>query len=194
MRGDIGVRYAQTEQTSQGYLPAGGAPVLLTEVHEYSDVLPSMNLVGEFTPDLLVRFAAAKVMTRPALGQVTPGGTTSLVGNLGVATGNPYLEPTRAKTYDLAVEWYFDEGALLSARGVLQGHQDLRADARASPCRSTSPATRWTCWPAPRSMAPRCSRSASGEHRQAARSRDSRSTTSSRSSSCPARGAISACC
>ena len=115
VRGDIGVRYAHTEQTSQGYLPAGGAPVLLTEVHEYSDVLPSMNLVVEFTPDFLVRFAAAKVMTRPALGQVTPGGTTSLVGNLGVATGNPFLEPTRAKTYDLAAEWYFDEGALLSA-------------------------------------------------------------------------------
>ena len=87
LRGDIGVRYAHTEQTSQGYLPAGGAPVLLTEVHEYSDVLPSLNLVAEFTPDFLLRFAAAKVMTRPALGQVTPGGTTSLVGNLGVGDG-----------------------------------------------------------------------------------------------------------
>ncbi|HEY6123520.1 MAG TPA: TonB-dependent receptor [Steroidobacteraceae bacterium] len=114
VRGDLGVRYSRTKQTSQGYLPAGGAPVLLTAVHEYSDVLPSLNLVGEVTPDLLVRFAAAKVMTRPALGQVTPGGTTSLVGNLGVATGNPYLDPTRATTYDAAVEWYFDEGALLS--------------------------------------------------------------------------------
>jgi outer membrane receptor protein involved in Fe transport len=62
-----------------------------------------------------MRFAAAKVHDAPALGQVTPGGTTSLVGNLGVATGNPFLEPTRAKTYDLAAEWYFDEGALLSA-------------------------------------------------------------------------------
>jgi iron complex outermembrane recepter protein len=114
VRGDLGVRYSRTEQTSQGYLPAGGAPVLLTAVHEYSDVLPSLNLVAEYTPDLLMRFAAAKVMTRPALGQVTPGGTTSLVGNLGVATGNPYLDPTRATTYDLALEWYFDEGALLS--------------------------------------------------------------------------------
>ena len=114
VRGDLGVRYAKTKQTSQGYLPAGGAPVLLTAVHEYKDVLPSLNLVGEVTPDLLVRFAAAKVMTRPALGQVTPGGTISLVGNLGVATGNPDLDPTRAKTYDLAVEWYFDQGALLS--------------------------------------------------------------------------------
>jgi TonB-dependent receptor len=115
IRGDLGLRYAKTEQTSQGYLPAGGAPVLLTEVHEYDDWLPSLNVVAEITPDVLMRFAAAKVMTRPALGQVTPGGTTSLVGNLGVATGNPFLEPTRAKTYDLAAEWYFSEGSLLSA-------------------------------------------------------------------------------
>jgi iron complex outermembrane receptor protein len=114
VRGDIGLRYARTKQTSEGYLPAGGAPVKLTAVSEYADWLPSMNVVVEATPDLFVRGSVAKVMTRPALGQVTPGGTTSLVGNLGVATGNPYLKPTRAKTADLSVEWYFDEGALLS--------------------------------------------------------------------------------
>jgi iron complex outermembrane receptor protein len=62
-----------------------------------------------------VRFGAAKVMTRPALGSVTPGITNiSLVGNLGVSSGNPTLDPIRAKTYDLGVEWYFEEGALLS--------------------------------------------------------------------------------
>jgi TonB-dependent receptor len=114
VRGDIGVRYADTSQTSHGYLPAGGAPVLLEAGHDYSDWLPSLNLVGEFTPNLLLRLSAAKVMTRPALAQVTPGGSINLVGNLTVATGNPQLEPTRANTYDLALEWYFDEGALLS--------------------------------------------------------------------------------
>jgi iron complex outermembrane receptor protein len=114
LRGDIGVRYARTTQTSEGYLLSGATPVLVEVENEYSDVLPSMNLVAEVTPDLLVRAAAAKVMTRPALGQVTPGGTINLVGNLTIAIGNPFLEPTRAKTYDLSVEWYFDEGALLS--------------------------------------------------------------------------------
>jgi iron complex outermembrane recepter protein len=107
------VRYVETEQTSQGYLPAATI-TLLTAVHEYSDVLPSLNLVGELSDDLLLRFGAAKVMTRPALGQVTPGGTISLVGNLGVNTGNPNLDPVRATTYDLGLEWYFSEGSLLS--------------------------------------------------------------------------------
>jgi len=114
VRGDIGVRYADTNQTSQGYLPAAGTPVLLTAGHDYSDWLPSLNLVGELRDDLLLRVSAAKVMTRPALAQVTPGGSINLVGNLTVATGNPGLEPTRANTYDLALEWYFEQGGLLS--------------------------------------------------------------------------------
>ena len=72
-------------------------------------------MVFEFTPDLLLRLGAAKVMTRPALGSVSPGiGNISLVGNLGVTTGNPELDPIRAKAYDLGLEWYFDDGALLS--------------------------------------------------------------------------------
>jgi TonB-dependent receptor len=113
VRGDIGVRYVETTQTSQGYVPAATTTLAVAE-NEYSDTLPSLNLVAELTPDLLLRFGAAKVMTRPALGQVTPGGAINLVGNLTVNTGNPLLKPTRAKTYDLGLEWYFSEGSLLS--------------------------------------------------------------------------------
>ena len=113
VRGDVGVRYVETQQTSQGYVPATVTTLAVAE-NEYSDTLPSLNLVAELTPDLLLRFGAAKVMTRPALGQVTPGGAINLVGNLTVNTGNPLLKPTRAKTYDLGLEWYFSEGSLLS--------------------------------------------------------------------------------
>jgi iron complex outermembrane receptor protein len=112
VRGDFGVRYVKTDMTSQGYSTTA-QPV--TAGNDYSDVLPSLNLVGDITPDLLLRFGAAKVMTRPALGSVTPGITNiSLVGNLGVSSGNPNLDPIRAKTYDLGLEWYFEEGGLLS--------------------------------------------------------------------------------
>lgn len=114
LRGDIGVRYVKTKQESQGYLPAATIQSVTVE-HEYSDTLPSMNLVAEVTPDLLVRFGAAKVMARPPLGSVTPGGSINLVGNLSVTSGNPQLDPTRATAYDLGVEWYFAQGSLLSA-------------------------------------------------------------------------------
>ena len=112
VRADVGVRYVETDMTTTAFSLTGAET---TSGHKYSDVLPSLNLVAEMTPDLLLRFGAAKVMTRPALGSVTPGVTAiNLVGNLTVTSGNPLLDPTRANTYDLGLEWYFDEGALLS--------------------------------------------------------------------------------
>jgi len=113
LRGDIGVRYVKTEQSAQGYLPAT-VVTSVTVDNDYTDTLPSLNLVAEINPDLLVRFGAAKVMARPSLTSINPGGTVNLVGNLSVASGNPNLDPTRATAYDLGVEWYFDQGALLS--------------------------------------------------------------------------------
>jgi TonB-dependent receptor len=112
VRGNLGVRYVETDMTSQGYSTTG-QPVVAG--NKYSDVLPSLNMVFELTPDLLMRVGAAKVMTRPALGSVSPGiSNISLVGNLAVTTGNPTLDPIRANAYDLGLEWYFGDGALLS--------------------------------------------------------------------------------
>jgi TonB-dependent receptor len=45
---------------------------------------------------------------------LSPGVAVSLVGNLSVTTGTPELDPIRATTYDLAGEWYFSKGSLLS--------------------------------------------------------------------------------
>lgn len=114
VRGDVGVRYVKTEQSSEGYALIGGAPVLLTAEREYDDVLPALNLVAEFSEDFLVRFGASKVVSRPNLPSLTPGGSITLVGTLGINSGNPELEPIRAKTYDLSAEWYFATGSLLS--------------------------------------------------------------------------------
>lgn len=114
IRGDFGIRYVKTDMTSYGYMPVASGVVRAVGENDYSDVLPALNVVTELTPDLLLRFGAAKVMTRPGLGSVTPGGTINTVGNLTVTSGDPTLAPIRAKNYDLSLEWYFDQGALLS--------------------------------------------------------------------------------
>ncbi len=115
LRGNIGVRYVETDLTSTGYTFSSGAPVLQTVNHQYSDTLPSMNLVYDISDSLLVRFGAAKVMTRPNLGNLNPGAAVSVSGNNRTVTaGNPLLEPFRAKAYDLAIEWYFAPESLLS--------------------------------------------------------------------------------
>ncbi|GFE84169.1 TonB-dependent receptor [Steroidobacter agaridevorans] len=121
VRGDIGVRYVKTDQTAVGHIPVNapaGAPFPTVGQRnqvdrEYSDTLPSLNVVVDLTPDLLARFSAAKVMSRPELGNLTPTATITATTRTGTVN-NPFLDPIRAKTADLGLEWYFRPGSLLS--------------------------------------------------------------------------------
>lgn len=109
VRGDIGVRRFETDQTAAGYDNAG---TRLSVDHSYSDTLPSLNIVVEPIEDFLVRFAASEGIARAGLGALAPSTNVSVSGNaFTVSSGNPYLEPTKAKSYDLGFEWYFAEGA-----------------------------------------------------------------------------------
>ncbi len=120
-RGNVGFRYVETEQSSTGYTFSGGLPVQTTVEREYNNTLPSLNLVVEPVDDLLFRFAAARVMSRPNLGFLTPGAAVSVSGsNRTVTAGNPELEPTTADASDVSAEWYFTEGGLLSAAFFLR--------------------------------------------------------------------------
>jgi len=65
-------------------------------------------------PDLLMRFSAAKVMARADLGSITPSVSVTATTQNAVVN-NPLLDPIRAKTADLSLEWYYAEGSLLSA-------------------------------------------------------------------------------
>lgn len=114
-RGNVGVRYVETDQGATGYTFLSGSPLQQHTDRSYSDTLPSLNLVFEPLSDFLIRFGAAKVMARPNLGNLNPGATVSVSGgNKTVTAGNPDLDPFRATAYDLAFEWYFHEDALLS--------------------------------------------------------------------------------
>lgn len=111
VRGNAGVRYVETELTSTGIL--SGSPITVS--HTYEDTLPSLNLVIEPVDNLLVRFAAAKVMARPGLDALTPGGSVDAQPpGLSLNTGNPFLDPIRSDNYDLSIEWYPYEDALFS--------------------------------------------------------------------------------
>jgi iron complex outermembrane recepter protein len=116
LRGNFGVRYVRTEQESTGFAVINSRPTLTTVSREYSDTLPSMNLAWDLSDDLLLRFGAAKVMSRPGLGNLTPGVSVSVSGGNRVVTGgDPFLDPFRAKTLDLGLEWYFAPESVLGA-------------------------------------------------------------------------------
>lgn len=123
LRGNLGVRYVETEQTSSGYTFTSGSPLRTTVTRKYDDLLPALNLVYDVTDSFLLRFGASKVMTRPNLAQLNPGASVSVSGNNRTVTaGNPDLDPFKATAIDLAAEWYFAEESLLS---VALFHKDI---------------------------------------------------------------------
>lgn len=106
---NAGVRYVHTDQTSSG-LSSGAA---VTVERSYEDWLPSMNLALFPHDDIIIRAAVADVMTRPTLGNLTPGGTVDGF-NYRINYGNPFLDPFRATAYDIAFEWYFAPQSIFS--------------------------------------------------------------------------------
>jgi len=114
VNGNFGLRRVDTDLTSDGFSFVGGMAVPTRVTNDYTDSLPSFNVVAEMLPDVLVRVGVAKVMSRPNLGFLNPGATVSVSGGARtVNTGNPKLDPFRATTLDLGLEWYFDTDALL---------------------------------------------------------------------------------
>ncbi|WP_394646475.1 TonB-dependent receptor [uncultured Sphingomonas sp.] len=104
-----GVRYVHTDQTSTGL--SSGTPVTVNR--NYDDWLPALNVALFPTESIILRGAISKVITRPTLGNLTPGG--SIDGfNYRITFGNPNLNPFRATSYDLAAEWYFAPQSLFS--------------------------------------------------------------------------------
>jgi iron complex outermembrane receptor protein len=117
VRGNVGARYVDTNLNSVGftYNTVTNDPIQQSIDHSYNDFLPAMNLSIEPVENFLVRAAAARVMTRPGLGQLNPGATVQRSGNNKTVTaGNPFLDPFRADTYDLSFEYYFGEEGLFS--------------------------------------------------------------------------------
>jgi len=114
-RGNVGGRYVDTNLTATGYSYISGQPVFITAKNNYDNFLPSMNIVADLTEDMIVRFAAARGMTRPGLGSLAPSTTISVSGNnRTVNSGNTALKPFEADSYDLAFEWYFAPESLVS--------------------------------------------------------------------------------
>lgn len=106
---DGGIRYVKTWQTSSG-LNSG---TFVTVKRTYDDWLPAFNVALFPTEKLILRGAYAKTMTRPTLGNLTPGGSVDGF-NYRVSYGNPFLDPFRADSYDLSLEWYFADQSLFS--------------------------------------------------------------------------------
>lgn len=112
-RGNVGARYAFTNQYSRGFISA--ALPAVEARRKYEDFLPAVNLGLEIDRDLILRVAWAKAISRPALGNLSPGGAVTVTGtNYSSSVGNPNLEPFRSTNIDVSAEWYFQRGGVIS--------------------------------------------------------------------------------
>ena len=115
-RGNLGVRIVRTNQITSGGVFANvpgainspfGSYLPTTANRNYTDTLPSLNFAYDVSRDVVVRFAAAKVMARPDYTDVVPRVNLNQ-GALTGSAGNPNLDPYRATQEDLSIEWYPD--------------------------------------------------------------------------------------
>jgi TonB-dependent receptor len=136
--GNIGVRIVDTKQAATSLQDVGGdvalgAQYITDEVglvndryfptkisNSYTDYLPQMNLNFRLTDSDQIRFAAAKVMSRPNIDRLASNSSLnfnkisteseSYFEISGQAKNSPHLKPFYANQYDLSYEKYFDDG------------------------------------------------------------------------------------
>jgi len=132
VRGNVGVRLEETQQSFGGYTFDPNAPNPLdnnvnlatgtykTSEH-YFNALPSINLTANLQPDLLLRFAAAKVIERTSLdanstdfATTVSKGITGGIPTYSISQGDIGLAPLTAKQADLSLEYYYGKGDSVS--------------------------------------------------------------------------------
>lgn len=109
--GQVGLRYVNVD--TDMVFGAGSASA------SASKLLPSVMLRYSFTPSLMARLAYGETLRRPGFAQLNPNIIyVEDVTNIGYGTasgGNPGLEPTESKNFDLGLEWYFSPGSAIYA-------------------------------------------------------------------------------
>jgi iron complex outermembrane receptor protein len=143
-RGNVGLRYVSTEQTSSGYEYSNDSSGLRTkngvwlepssiewisQGNDYAEFLPSFNIAIDLADDQILRIAAARVMSRQnwqdISGNESMGALSTTAQNTGTR-GNPQLRPTIANQFDISYEYYYGEASLLSAAYFVKQLNTLR--------------------------------------------------------------------
>ena len=128
IKGNAGVRFVHTKTVATGLFqpfeidndPNNNnlGKVVILDPHvittdfdnSYNNVLPMMNLRAQLMPDLYLRFAAGRSVTRPTFLQMSPGLSNINPTQRFANSGNPNLKAYQANNYDLGLEWYFGKG------------------------------------------------------------------------------------
>lgn len=139
LTGNVGLRVVHTSQYSPGLQQVGngaGVPIAdgrgvvskdyirVNPGQTYTDYLPSLNLNLHLDEHNQLRFAAAKVMSRPPIDMLKSGVASYILnGTYNLTSGtNPLLNPMYATQYDLAFEHYFPDSSGAFVADVFYKH------------------------------------------------------------------------
>ncbi|WP_066959615.1 TonB-dependent receptor [Microbulbifer sp. Q7] len=142
INGNVGVRVVQTDVESVGYrtpytiITNADGTYAMQEVEgadlervvaggDYTEVLPSLNLVAELTEEVLLRGAVYRGLSRPDpsdLGYRRSFDTNGADDIVDIADlldgvdgdGNPNMQPLTSWNFDTAIEWYPNDDTMLA--------------------------------------------------------------------------------
>lgn len=114
VRGNIGVRWVQTELTSVGNSIVNNVAEPASSSSKYDFFLPRWSLVAEPAADLLLRAGISRDLRRPDFNDLSISVAFGGNANAAVNAGNPDLEPETVWSFDLAGEYYFSDTGFLS--------------------------------------------------------------------------------
>ncbi len=162
--GNVGLRVVRTEVKAHGYtvftrtepeIPAGANVVgSIPSIasfskaedykHNYTNVLPSLNLRLRGGDGLQYRLALARAVSRPDFTQLQGYGTLTQkadtrlsvvngvptvfidrVNHSGEAKGNPLLKPVQSDQLDVTAEWYFSKSGSFTAAAFYKDIKDV---------------------------------------------------------------------
>lgn len=104
--GNVGLRYVSTRNKQAVYAQTGSTFTPVQGSTTYDNWLPSVNVRAKLTPDLFLRLAYSKAITRPEFGNLSPALVLNVQSQTG-SGGNPNLSPTKADQYDASLEYYY---------------------------------------------------------------------------------------
>lgn len=117
---NAGGRYIDTNVVSAGYHQVqnangstGYTSAPISSEGRYQEFLPSFNAHADLWDGLVLRAAASQTLMRPALTDLAYKRTASW-NSFRFTDGNPGLKPTYADQWEVGLEKYFDNGALIS--------------------------------------------------------------------------------
>jgi len=125
IRGNIGLRYIDTDLESTANQFTDGVASLVTVDNGYDHFLPRVNVAVDLMDSIVLRASYTEDIRRPDFTDITSARTFPPFGgvNANSVGGNPFLVPEEVQNLDASVDFYFAPEAVFSL-GVFRKERD----------------------------------------------------------------------